>query len=64
MLNTAISVAHLRDSTANHQPGFLLQKQEVVAQKHSVLFFISSEKGEELLQNERKAERLTHRVAG
>lgn len=53
-LKTAISVAHLRDSTANHQPGFLLQKQEVVAQKHGVFFFISSEKGEELLQTKQK----------
>lgn len=58
MLNTAISVAHLRDSTANHQPGFLLQKQEVVAQKYGVLFFISSEEGEELLQKRNKSRKV------
>lgn len=50
MLNRAISAAYLGDSTADYKPGFLLHKQQVVAQKYSMLFFIASKEGEELLQ--------------
>lgn len=52
ILNIAISAADLWYSTANYKPGSLLHKQEVVAQKDSVFFFISCEQGEELLQTE------------
>lgn len=50
VLKIAISAAYLWDSTADYKPGFLFHKQEVVAQKYSMFFFISSEEGEELLQ--------------
>lgn len=52
ILNIAISAADLWYSTANYKPGSLFHKQEVVAQKDSVFFFISCQQGEELLKTE------------
>lgn len=45
ILNIVISAADLWYSTANYKPGSLFQKQEVVAQKDSVFFFISCKQG-------------------
>lgn len=52
ILNIAISAADLWYSTANYKPGSLFHKQEVVAQKDSVFFFVSCKQGEELLKTE------------
>lgn len=52
ILNLAISAADLGYSTANYKPGSLFHKQEVVAQKDGVFFFVSCKQGEELLKTE------------
>lgn len=52
----ATGAADLWDSAADDEPGLLLHEQKVVAQKYSVLLFISGKEGEELLQEEPKLE--------
>lgn len=49
MPNIAINAADLWYSKADYKPGSLFHKQEVVAQKHGVFFFVSRKEGEELL---------------
>lgn len=48
-----LSYTNLWNSSADYEPGLLAHRQEVVAQKYSMFFLVSSQQGEELLKTRR-----------